>query len=163
MILTIIAAVGSDGAIGSGGNLAFYVKADLRHFKELTMGCPVIMGRKTFESLPKGALPGRRNIVITRNAGFSVPAVETAASVDEAITLAGDVPQAFIIGGAEIYRQTIDRADRLEITFIDAECPGADTFFPSIDPERWVVTSESPAETDPSTGLVYRFVRLDRK
>lgn len=163
MILTIIAAVGSDGAIGSGGKLAFYVKPDLRHFKELTMGYPVIMGRKTFESLPKGALPGRRNIVITRNAGFSAPAVETAASVDEALALAGDAGQVFIIGGAEIYRQTIDRADRLEITFIDAECPGADKFFPAIDPSLWQVAAESPAETDPSTGLVYRFVRFDRR
>lgn len=163
MILTIIAAVGSDGAIGSEGKLAFYVKADLRHFKELTMGCPVIMGRKTFESLPKGALPGRRNIVITRNPGFTAPAVETAASVDEALALAGDAGQAFIIGGAEIYRQTIGRADRLEITFIDAACPGADTFFPEIIPADWEVTAESPAETDPSTGLSYRFVRLDRR
>lgn len=163
MTLTLIAAVGIDGAIGVDGRLAFHIGADLRHFKELTMGHPVIMGRRTFDSLPKGALPGRRNIVITRNSAFSAPDVEVAGSIDEAIAMAAGSPVAFIIGGASIYSSTIDRADCLEITFIDARCPEADTFFPDIDTSAWEMTAETPSATDPKTGLVYRFATLRRR
>ncbi len=155
MKLILIAAVAEHGAIGRDGDLAF--RADLRHFKELTMGSPVIMGRKTFQSLPKGALPGRRNIVITRDASFTAPDIETVPSIDAALALVGDAPQAFIIGGGSIYAATIDRADALEITHIDAECPDADTFFPTIDPERWRLATSTPAETDPNTGVNYTF------
>lgn len=163
MTLTLIAAVGADGAIGREGKLAFHIGADLRHFKELTMGCPVIMGRKTFESLPKGALPGRRNIVITSNPGFTAPDVETAPGVDEAIAMAADAPQIFIIGGASIYSATIGRADRLEITFIDARCPDADTFFPAIDTSEWEMTEETQSMPDEKSGLTYRFATLVRR
>lgn len=157
MKLILIAAVAEHGAIGRDGDLAFHPRAELRHFKELTMGSPVIMGRKTFQSLPKGALPGRRNIVITRDASFTAPDIETVPSIDAALALVGDAPQAFIIGGGSIYAATIDRADALEITHIDAECPDADTFFPTIDPERWRLATSTPAETDPNTGVNYTF------
>lgn len=157
MKLILIASVAEHGAIGRAGDLAFHLRADLRHFKELTMGSPVIMGRKTFQSLPKGALPGRRNIVITRDASFTAPDIETVPSIDAALALAGDAPQAFIIGGGSIYAATIDRADALEITHIDAVCPDADTFFPTIDPERWRLAASTPAETDPNTGVNYTF------
>lgn len=157
MKLILIASVAEHSAIGRAGDLAFHLRADLRHFKELTMGSPVIMGRKTFQSLPKGALPGRRNIVITRDASFTAPDIETVPSIDAALALVGDVPQAFIIGGGSIYAATIDRADALEITHIDAACPDADTFFPTIDPERWRLATSTPAETDPNTGVNYTF------
>lgn len=163
MSLTLIAAVGIDGSIGIDGRLAFHIGDDLRHFKELTMGCPVIMGRRTFESLPKGALPGRRNIVVTRSDSFSAPDVEVAHSIDEAIDMAAGAPQVFIIGGASIYSSTIDRADTLEITFIDARCPGADTFFPKIDTSKWEMTAETPSKLDARSGLPYRFATLRRR
>ncbi len=152
MTLTLIAAVGLDGAIGRRGRLAFHISDDLRHFKQLTMGCPVIMGRKTFESLPKGALPGRPD--------FRAENTEVVHSIDEAITLCEQADRAFIIGGAEIYSQTIGRADALELTFVDARCPDADSFFPEVDPAQWEMTAEGPSAVDPGSGLTYRFATL---
>ena len=157
MKLILIAAVAQGGAIGRAGDLAFHLRADLRHFKELTMGSPVIMGRKTFQSLPKGALPGRRNIVITRDATFAAPDIETVPSIEAALAMVADQPQAFIIGGGSIDTATIDRADALEITHIDAACADADTFFPAIDPERWQLAAATPADTDPVSGVKYHF------
>ena len=162
MKLTLIAAVGSDGSIGRGGNLAFHVSADLRHFKELTMGAPVIMGRRTFESLPKGALPGRRNIVVTHNTDFSASGIETFGTIDDAIAATAGAPETFIIGGAQVYAATIGRADCLQLTEIDSTCADADTFFPAIDPRQWQVAERGEDAVDQRSGLVYRFVTLTR-
>lgn len=158
--ITIIAAVGRDLAIGRGGDLAYHISADLRRFKALTMGHPVVMGRKTFESFPNGALPGRRNIVITRNTSYAAPGIETAPSLEAALDLAGDT-DVFVIGGGEIYRQAMPLATRLELTLVDAEMPDADTWFPPYD-GNWAVTGSGDAETCPRTGLTYRFVTLAR-
>lgn len=159
---TIIAAVAHDGAIGRNGDLAFHISADLKRFKALTTGHTVVMGRRTFESLPKGALPNRRNIVVTRNAAYGAPGIETAASLDEALAMAaGD--EIFIIGGGEIYRQAIGMADRLELTEIDADCQGADTFFPTVDPAQWQPVSATEPDTDPRTGTPYRFATYTRR
>lgn len=159
---TIIAAVAHDGAIGRNGDLAFHISADLKRFKALTTGHTVVMGRRTFESLPKGALPNRRNIVVTRNATYGAPGIETAASLDEALDMAaGD--EIFIIGGGEIYRQGIGLADRLELTEIDADCQGADTFFPTVDPTQWQPASATGPDTDPRTGTPYRFATYTRR
>lgn len=155
--LTIIAAVGRDLAIGRDGDLAFHISADLRRFKALTMGHPIIMGRKTFESFPKGALPGRRNIVVTRNSAYSAPGIETAGSLEEALGKAGE--KAFVIGGGEIYRQALPLAHTLEITEIDADTPDADTRFPDYR-SGWQPVAVSEPETDPRTGVTYRFVTL---
>ncbi|MDE6317515.1 MAG: dihydrofolate reductase, partial [Muribaculaceae bacterium] len=114
-MITIIAAIGRDNAIGRNGDLAFHLRADMRHFKELTTGHTVVMGRKTFDSLPKGALPNRRNIVITRNPDFAAKGTERASSLDEAIAMAAG-EEIFIIGGGEIYRQALPLADRMELT-----------------------------------------------
>lgn len=161
-MISIIAAVGRDGAIGRNGDLAFHISADLKRFKQLTTGHTVVMGRRTFESLPKGALPNRRNIVVTRNSAYSAPGIETAGSLDSALAMAdGEV---FVIGGGEIYRQAIEeKADRLCLTLIDAECDGADVFFPEIDPAVWKLTEETVPEEDPKSGLRYRFVCYSRK
>lgn len=157
----IIVAVARDGAIGRRGDLAFHISADLKRFKALTTGHTVVMGRRTFESLPKGALPDRRNIVVTRNAAYTAAGIETAASLDDALAMAaGD--EIFIIGGGEIYRQAIDRADRLEITEIDAPCPDADTFFPPVDPAVWHLAAADAPATDPRTGVPYRFATYTR-
>ncbi len=162
MTLTIIVAIGTDRAIGRGGDLAFHISADLKHFKELTMGHPIIMGRKTFESLPKGALPGRRNIVITRQADYSAPNIEVANSLEAALSLVSDVDEAFIIGGASIYAEALPMADCLQLTHIDASAPDADTFFPAIDSSQWVITAETPTATDSKSGLNYVFQTLCR-
>lgn len=164
MTLTVIAAVGAGGEIGAGGDLAFHIRADLRRFKELTMGHPVIMGRRTFESLPKGALPGRRNIVVTRSADFSAPEVEVAHCLDDALAMAADADEAFIIGGAEIYRQVMegDRADCLQITRINASRDDADTYFPNIDPARWTIADPGTPAVDEATGHTYCFMTYTR-
>lgn len=158
--MTIIAAVADNLAIGVAGDLAFHISADLKRFKELTMGKTIVMGRKTFESLPKGALPGRRNIVITRNSEWTAPNVVTAQSLQEALDASqGEV---FVIGGGQIYRQAIPFADTLQITRIFAPVPEADTFFPEYDSE-WEICHSYDVETDPKSGLNYQFQILNRK
>ncbi len=163
-MIKIIAAVGRDGAIGRRGELAFHISADLRRFKALTTGHTVVMGRRTFESLPKGALPNRRNIVVTRNPQFSAPGVETASSLQNALDMgAASDGDTFIIGGGEIYAQAIPQAGELLLTEVDADCPGADTFFPIVSPEEWELNDAADYETDAKSGLSYRFVCFCRK
>lgn len=154
--LTVIAAIGPQRELGSEGQLAYHISADLRRFKELTMGSPIIMGRKTFESFPKGALPGRRNIVITRNADYAAPGIETAPSLEAAIAMTAGAP-AFIIGGGEIYAQALPLASKLELTIVsNPPARPADTWFPDY-ADRWEEVATGPEETDPRTGLTYRF------
>ena len=161
-MLSIIVAIDNSGAIGRGGELLFHISDDLRRFKALTMGHPIIMGRKTFESFPNGALPGRMNVVVTRNPDYSAPSIVTAASVDDAIALTADADETFIIGGGEIYRQTVERADRMYLTIVDTVADGADTFFPKFDPDEWEISSTSSLLTDQRSMLRYRFVTLQR-
>lgn len=140
----IIASVGINGELGRDGDLCWHIREDLRHFKELTMGHPVIMGRKTWESLPRRPLPGRENIVVSSRGK----------SLEEALAQGG--PDAFIIGGASVYEQALPFADRLELTRIMASDPLADTFFPAIDPDRWVLSSRSE-DMVTDDGIVYRY------
>lgn len=161
--VTIIAAVAKGGAIGRKGDLLFHISADLKRFKSITMGKPVIMGRKTFESFPNGALPGRRNIVITRQRDYSAPGVETAASLDEAMQLVAGVDEAMILGGGEIYRQAFPLADELRLTMIDADVADADTFMPAIDSEAWIEKEQSDSFTDPRSGVAYHFADFVRR
>lgn len=161
--IDIIVAVAPDGAIGRRGDLLFHISADLRRFKQLTMGHPVIMGRKTFESLPKGALPGRRNIVISRNASFTAPDVETVLSLDKAIALCDGVDKVFVIGGAQIYAEAIGSADRLCLTRFNRTLPDADCFFPAIDPAVWSVDEVGEWLSDEKSGVGFRFETLRRK
>lgn len=161
-MITIIAAITRDGALGKDGDMLFHISADLKRFKTLTMGHPIIMGRRTFESFPNGPLPGRRNLVVTRNPAYSYPGIETYSSLEEAIEASGD--NAYVIGGGEIYRQAMPLADTLEITEIDADgkAVGADTFFPEIDATHWHLTDESEHHTDPRSGATYRFLTYTR-
>ncbi len=131
--INIIAAVCSDGAIGRGGDLLFHIPADLKRFKALTMGYPIIMGRKTFESFPKGPLPGRRNVVISRHGDYRPDGAEVYATPSAALEACRDAEKVFIIGGGQIYEEFIDMADKLLITDIDAIVDDADTFFPMND------------------------------
>lgn len=163
-MLTIIAAITARrGAIGRKGDLIYHISADLKYFKELTTGHTVLMGRRTFLSLPKGALPKRRNIVITSDTEWTAPNVETAHSLDEALALTAADSEIFVIGGGQVYAETLAVADRLCITLIDAPEPDdADTFFPPIDPSLWEITDMSPRFTDPA-GIPYTFVTFSRK
>lgn len=161
--IAVIAIVARDGAIGRGGDQPFHIREDFLRFKELTLGKPIIMGRRTFEALPKGALPGRRNIVVTRSEDWSAENVETAPSIEAAIRLAGDVPEVMIIGGGEIYRQSMPLATRLYLTEVDAEVPDADTFFPPFDPTQWLQTEVGDYRSDPRSGVLFRFLVFERK
>ncbi len=156
--ITMIAAVARDNSIGVNGDMPFRISADLRHFKAATMGKPVVMGRKTFQSLPH-ALPGRRNIIVARS-GFSAPGAETVSDPQEAVSLAeqGGADEIMIIGGGELYRLMMPLATKLIITQIDAEFPEADTRFPDIDPAKWQASQTGEWFTDEPSGLRYRFV-----
>lgn len=157
-----VVAVGRDGSIGRRGGIPWRISEDLRHFKSLTMGHPVIMGRKTWESLPKRPLPGRRNIVVTRNAEYSAPGAETAPSVEAAVAMCppSDVP--VVIGGEQIYRQALPYCTLLHVTTVDLEVPDADAFFPEISADDWLRTEESiPKVSD--QGLKYSYVTYVRK
>lgn len=161
--MNIIVAAGADGAIGRKGDLIWRIPADLRRFKTLTMGHPVIMGRHTWESLPKRPLPGRRNIVLTRDAGFRAEGAEVAHSPEEAIALTagGDTP--FVIGGESIYKAFMPLAGRIMLTEIDARCDDADARFPfPPDPAEWQLEEASPVETTPD-GIAYRYAAYSRR
>lgn len=159
--LSIIAIVARNGAIGRGGDQPFHISADFRRFKQLTLGHPVIMGRKTFEALPKGALPGRRNIVITRNASWTAPGVEIASSIENALELCSPDDEPFIIGGGEIYRLAMPLAQKLFITEVDADVADADTFFPEINRNQWKLSDESQWNNIPDTPP-FRFLTFSR-
>lgn len=136
MILSMIAAVGKNGELGKNNALLWRLEGDLPFFKRVTMGKPVIMGRKTFCSLPK-ALPGRLNVVITRDPAFEAPGAVCAPTPQAALEKCGDAPEVFIIGGGQIYALFLPLADRLYLTEAQAQDADADTFFPAFDPARW--------------------------
>lgn len=159
-MITLLASVGDGGEIGRGGRLVWHIPADLKHFRELTLGNAVIMGRKTWESLPRRPLPGRLNIVVTRNEAYEAPGAVTASSLDEALSLAKDYPRACIIGGESLYREAFPIARCLEITRIYASDPLADTFFPDIERADWRLTEESELFVTPPYPP-YRFLTYE--
>lgn len=160
-MLNIIAAIGRRGELGRDGDLIWHISEDLKRFKRLTTGHTVIMGRRTWESLPKGALPNRRNIVVTTNPNFDAPGAETAGSLADAVRMAADDDEIFIIGGGSVYEQAVNAADRLYLTQIEAEAEDADTFFPAVDPGLWEIEEmDEPASS--KDGVPYRFVTLRR-
>ena len=158
-----IVVVAQDGAIGRRGDLLCHLPADLKHFKQITMGHSIVMGRRTFDSFPKGALPGRQNIVVTRNPHFSAPDVTVVHSVDEALRAASMPGDVFIIGGAQIYAATFQSVTTLHLTRLHASFPDADAFFPTIDPDEWQVIDEEPHPADDRNPYPYTFVTLRRK
>lgn len=160
-MITIIAAVAADGAIGRKGDLLWHLRGDLRRFKSLTMGSPVIMGRLTWESLPKRPLPGRLNIVVSRNPDYEAPGAIVSPDLQSAIREAGKdaAPDCFIIGGGTIYAEAMPLAEALELTEIDATAPDADTFFPEIADDEWKKVASLPSEEN---GLSYAFTRYER-
>lgn len=162
MEVNVIVAAGRGGEIGRNGDLIWHISADLKRFKALTMGHPVIMGRKTWDSLPKHPLPGRRNIVVTRNTDFEAPGAEVASSPEEAIRIAGD-SDVFIMGGAQLYNAFMPLATRFHITEIDADCHDADAFIPfPLDPKEWALTEISDTQTSPDN-IHYRYATYEKK
>lgn len=138
MAISMIAAVGKNLELGKNNDLIWHFKEDMKFFKETTMGHPVIMGRKTFESLPK-ALPGRKNIVISANPEYKADGAEVVTSVEEAIKLTeAESSDAFVIGGGRIYTEFLPYADNLYLTEINAECPDADTYFPDFNKSDYI-------------------------
>lgn len=186
----IIAAVADNMAIGRDNELLWHISADMKYFRRVTMGCPIIMGYKTWLSIGR-PLPGRRNIVITKSyfdapeSVVQVPDVASAFVAAEEVQVnaadaqeiqtaadaqevnADDVQnsdgQCFIIGGAKTYERTLAQADKLYITHVHTSVPDADAFFPAIDPAVWTLQSETPPETDPENGLQYSFAVYVRK
>jgi dihydrofolate reductase len=156
--LTIVVATDANRGIGIDNKLPWRLPEDMAHFKRTTMGHPVIMGRKTFDSIGK-PLPNRRNIVITRNAGWSHDGVEAVTSVADAMKLIGDTP-ACIIGGAQIYAETLAFTNRLVVTEI-GKVFGCDAFFPPIDPKQWKEIAREKYHSEPN-GFDYAFVTYDR-
>ena len=161
------------GVIGAGGAMPWHVPEDLAHFKEITLGAPVVMGRKTWESLPPRfrPLPGRRNLVVTRQRNWASPGAEVAASVDDALAIAAE-PHAeresspnrvWVIGGGQLFSDVLESADVVELTEIDLAVDG-DTFAPSLDPAAWrAAVIDPPVGWHTSTtGLRYRFRRFER-
>ncbi len=145
MILSIISAIANNNEIGKKNELLWDLPIDMKHFKETTKGHPVIMGQKTFESIGR-PLPNRRNIVLTLDKSFQSEGIEIYYSVEELEKVLGEISnskeEAFVIGGGQIYKLFINKADKLYITHVDAEFPKADTFFPTIDKNKWEKVSE---------------------
>ncbi|MET0071059.1 MAG: type 3 dihydrofolate reductase [Candidatus Thiodiazotropha sp.] len=159
-LISLIAAVANNGVIGVDNSLPWRLPADLKHFKSLTMGKPIVMGRRTWESLP-GVLPGRRHIVVSRNRDYRAEGCELVYSVDEALQLAGDVEEIMIVGGGGLYRQMLPRADRLYLTLVEADVEG-DAYFPEIDWRQWHEVSRESHAADDRNLFAYSFVILNR-
>ncbi len=159
--LSLIVAVAENGAIGKNNDLLWHISADLKHFKALTTGHCIIMGRKTYESFPKRPLPNRRNIVITNNMDYREEGCEVVHSVEEAIALCKDDEQSFVIGGATVYTQFLPFVDKIFLTKVFATFE-ADTFFPEIDLSQFEQTAASEVFTDEKSGLRYQFLEYRR-
>ena len=159
--IALIAAVADHNAIGYKQDLLCYLPADLRHFKEITSGHTIVMGRRTYESLPKGALPNRTNIVLTRNSEIDFPNTTIYPSMEAALQNISD-DKIYLIGGASVYQEGLAFANRMYLTFIHHTFPQADTFFPQWNPDEWRIVSREDFKADEKNPYDYSFVTLDR-
>jgi dihydrofolate reductase len=155
--IVLVLAMASNGVIGVHGAIPWRIADDMKRFKALTLGKPIVMGRKTWDSFPRKPLPGRANIVITRDANWRAEGAVAVHSLDEA--LARDAEEIAVIGGAEIYRAALPRADVIELTEVHGDFPG-DTHMPPFDPRQWRETMREDHATP--EGLKYSYVRLER-
>jgi len=160
-IITLVVAMSENGVIGASGAIPWRIPEDLRRFKSLTLGKPILMGRKTWDSFPKKPLPGRSNIVITRQGGWQAQGARVVHSLDDALALAGEEnpEQIMIIGGAQIYAQALPLAARIELTLVQADFAG-DTMMPPFDKNVWRETARENHATP--GGLGYAYVTLER-
>ena len=153
-MISIIVAIAENMAIGKNNDLLWHIPADLKRFKKITSGHPVIMGKRTWESLPRRPLPNRRNIVITDLKGEEIEGCEMVYSIGEAISKCDPAEENFIIGGASVYRQFLPHADRLYLTMVHKSFDG-DVFFPEIDFSLWKLISKEEVPKDEVTGFDY--------
>jgi len=158
--VSLIAAVAENRVIGQGNRLPWHLPADLQRFKQLTMGKPMIMGRRTWQSLP-GLLPGRSHIVLTENRAFAAAGCQIAHSLDDALRMACEAPEVMIIGGAAFYRQMLPHASRMYLTLVHAVIEG-DVFFPRFDKADWRETNREEHAADAANLYDYTFVTLER-
>ena len=161
MIISLIAAMDKHRAIGIENRLPWHLPADLQHFKKTTMGKPVIMGRNTYESIGR-PLPGRLNIVVTRNTDYQAPGCTLANSFDDAIAKAEGHEEIMIMGGASFYEHSLPYAHRLYLTFVDTQVEG-DAFFPEWNTEQWQEVERESHQADEKNPFNYEFVTLERK
>ena len=161
MKLTILVARASNGVIGRGNALPWRLPEDLAHFKRTTLGHPIVMGRKTWDSIGK-PLPGRRNIVVTRNAEWRAEGAERASSLDEALALCANGVEVFVIGGAELFADALPKANHAIVTEIARDIDG-DVFFPALDASEWVETSREEHVSSGSDALPFAFVHYARR
>ena len=161
MILSFVAAMDRNRVIGTNNALPWNMPADMKHFRDLTRGKPVIMGRRTFESIGH-ALPKRPNIVITREADFKAEGCAVVHSIDEAIRAAGNAPEAMVIGGGVIFKEFLPRANRMYLTLIDHDFDG-DIYFPEYDAREWHEVSRESHEPDDKNPYPYTFITLERR
>ena len=162
MKISLIVAVSEDGAIGDKGNLLWHLSSDLKRFKAITTGHTIIMGRKTYDSLPNGALPNRRNIVVSRQLK-SLKDAEVYSDIDEALKATSDEDIVYIIGGGEIYKETFPRADELHITLVHKSYPEADTRFPEWKLTDWNILKQEQIGQDEKNELDSVYYHLTRK
>lgn len=162
--LHLIVAMADNGAIGLDGDMPWgrNLPADLRHFKETTMGHPIVMGRRTYETLPKRPLPGRTNVVVTRNTEYTAEGALVVHSIEEALESVRD-EKLFLIGGGSLYKQGIELSDQLHITLVHHSWENADTFFPNIDLDIWQCVENERHEADEKNLYPYSFTRWIRK
>lgn len=159
--ITLIAAMANNRVIGKDNAMPWHMPADLKHFKATTLGKPIVMGRKTFESIGR-ALPGRRNIVVSRNPAYEAEGCDVMGSLDEAITALNHADEIIIMGGATLYEQAMPMADKLELTFIDLDTEG-DAFFPEWNADEWDMTNLDEHCKDDNNPYDYRFMTMVRK
>ena len=160
MRISLIVAVSTNDVIGMRGQLPWHLPNDFKYFKEMTMGKPVLMGRLTWDSIGR-PLPGRENIVMTRQPGFDAPGATVVSSIDRAIALAAEADELMVIGGGQLYQQFIDSADRIYLTRVDTNVDG-DTLFPVLDPQQWLLTSCQKNSADERHAFNYEFRVYDR-
>ena len=161
--LVLLAALGRDHAIGKDNALPWHLPADLKRFKALTLGKPLLMGRRTAESLRR-ALPGRRNLVLTRSGRVPFDGMEAVASIDDALAIAraDAAPELCVIGGGEVFSATLPRAARMHLTWVDTEVQGADAFFPRFEVAQWRVVAREPHPADERHAFAFEFVDYER-
>jgi len=159
-MISLVAAMANDRVIGNRNRLPWHLPADLRRFKAITMGKPLLMGRLTHQSIGR-PLPGRRNIVVSRNPAYAARGCAVVASVGAALALAADAPELMVIGGASVYRRLLAQAGRIHLTRVYGEFPG-DTWFPELDPADWTLVEREDFAADGSNPYPYSFIRLER-
>lgn len=159
-MISIIVAVAQNGVIGAGNRLPWHLPDDLKRFKALSMGKPIVMGRRTFDSIGK-PLPGRSNIVVSRQPGLAIAGAIVTPSLAAALAAAGDVPEVVVIGGAEIFRQVLARTDVVHLTRVHARVEG-DVVFPELDPGKWRETGVEHHAADARHQYAFTFVTLER-